>query len=190
MRIPLLVAGSLALLVFPALAQSPVPTVAGVTLPATADVGGKTLELNGVALRKKAIVKVYVAGLYLPTKSSDASAILAADEPRRLLMHFVRDVDRGKMCDAWEESLKKNTPDAPEELKTQFTELCGWMEDLKKGDELAFTYDPATGTAVEVKGQLKGTVPGKPFADALFKSWIGPKPGPGEGFKKDLLGLE
>ena len=30
----------------------------------------------------------------------------------------------------------------------------------------------------------------KEFADALFKSWIGPKPGPGEGFKKNLMGMK
>lgn len=189
MRTTLILAASLGLvLVSSAFAQAPVPTVAGVTLPATADVGGKTLVLNGVALRKKVIVKVYVAGLYLPANSSDGAAILAADEPRRLVMQFVRDVDAGKMCDAWGESLKNNTPGASDELKTQFTQLCGWMEDLKKGDVMAFTYDPAVGTMVEVKGQGKGTVPGKEFADALFKSWIGPKPGPGDGFKKDLLG--
>jgi hypothetical protein len=41
---------------------------------------------------------------------------------------------------------------------------------------------------VDVKGVTKGTIPGKPFADGLFKAWIGPKPGPGEGFKKQLLG--
>ena len=31
---------------------------------------------------------------------------------------------------------------------------------------------------------------GKTFADALFACWIGPEPGPGEGFKEDLLGIE
>src|SRR5262249_40620873 len=37
----------------------------GVTLPRSVDVGGRTLQLNGTATRKKFIVKVYVAGLYL-----------------------------------------------------------------------------------------------------------------------------
>ena len=38
-------------------------TVNGVTLPGSVQAGGQTLVLNGVALRKKAIFKVYVAGL-------------------------------------------------------------------------------------------------------------------------------
>ncbi len=164
--------------------------IAGVTLPATVDAGGQSLVLNGAALRKKAIFKVYVAGLYLPAKSEDADAILAGDTPRELRMQFVRDVGKDKMCEAWDESLENNTPDADAQLKGEFKELCGWMQDLKKGDVMTFTYLPGTGTTVEVAGQHKGTMAGKPFADALFKSWIGPKPGPGDGFKKDLLGYK
>jgi len=103
-------------------------------------------------------------------------------------MQFVHDVDKGKMCNAWNEALANNTPDASAELKAQFETLCGYMEDIKKGEQFAFTYLPGEGTRVQVKGAAKGTIEGKAFADALFKAWIGPKPGPGEGFKKQLLG--
>lgn len=164
--------------------------IAGVAVPGTVDAGGQALVLNGAALRKKSIVKVYVAGLYLPAKSQDAAAILASDGPRELRMQFVRDVGKDKMCEAWDESLKNNSPGADAQLQGQFKELCGWMQDLKKGDVMTFTYVPATGTTVAIAGQTKGTIAGKPFADALFKSWIGPKPGPGEGFKKNLLGVK
>jgi len=162
--------------------------IAGVTVPATVDAGGQSLVLNGAALRKKSIIKVYVAGLYLPAKSQDADAILAADAPRELRMQFVRDVGKDKMCEAWDESLKNNTPGADAQLQAEFKQLCGWMQDLKKGDVMTFSYAPATGTTVDIAGTKKGTIAGKPFADALFKSWIGPKPGPGEGFKTALLG--
>jgi len=175
----------------PALGQDTTQTVTrdGVTLPREVDVAGHHLVLNGTALRKKFIVKVYVAALYLPTKQSDAEKILAADQPRRLAMQFVHDVDKQKMCDAWNEALEKNTPDASAELKAQFQTLCSYMEDVKKGEGFVFTYVPGTGTEVSVRGAAKGTIEGKPFADALFKAWIGPKPGPGDGFKKQLLGL-
>jgi len=162
--------------------------IAGVTVPATVDAGVQSLVLNGAALRKKAVFKVYVAGLYLPARNSDADAILAADGPRELRMEFVRDVGKDKMCEAWDESLKNNTPSADAQLQAEFKELCGWMQDLKKGDVMSFTYLPGTGTTVAIAGQTKGSIAGKPFADALFKSWIGPKPGPGDGFKHALLG--
>lgn len=161
-----------------------------VTLPGSVQVGGQTLVLNGVALRKKAIFKVYVAGLYLPAKTTDADGVLAGDAPRRLVMQFVRDVGKDKMCEAWDEALENNTPNASAELKAQFVTLCAYMEDIKDTQQFVFTYLPGTGTQIMVAGVEKGTIAGKPFADALFKAWIGPKPGPGEGFKKDLMGIK
>jgi hypothetical protein len=62
------------------------------------------------------------------------------------------------------------------------------MVDIKDDQAFVFTYVPEQGTAVEVAGEEKGTIAGKEFADALLRCWIGPKPGPGEGFKKNLLG--
>lgn len=162
----------------------------GVAFPRKIAVDGHELVLNGTALRKKFIVKVYVAGLYLAAPTADADAILGADSPRRMVLQFVRGVDKGKMCGAWDEALANNTPTASAQLKGEFATLCGWMEDIEKGQQFVFTYIPATGTAVDVKGVTKGTIPGKEFADALFKAWIGPKPGPGDGFKKQLLGVK
>ena len=63
------------------------------------------------------------------------------------------------------------------------------MEEMRDGDKLMFTYRPGKGTEVNVKGKVKGTLEGKTFSDALFACWIGPKPGPGESFKKGLLGI-
>ena len=161
--------------------------LAGVTLPDTATVGGKTLQLNGMGLRKKFFIKVYVAGLYLETKSSDADAILAADQPREMVMHFVYGVGKEKICEAWNEGLENNRPGAGEKVKSQFVTLCDMMEDFEKGDRMVFTYDPAAGTTVNVRGKDKGTIEGKAFADALFSTWLGPEP-PSEDFKEGLLG--
>jgi len=165
-------------------------TVSGVAMPETVTIDGTELVLNGMALRKKVIVKVYVAGLYLPAKNSDAEAILAADAPRRIVLHFLRGVDKGKMCGAWDEALENNTPNPSAGLKEQFATLCSYMEDVDKQQQFVFTYLPERGTDIEVKGEVRGTIEGKEFADALFRGWLGPKPGPGEGFKKKLLGLK
>ena len=62
------------------------------------------------------------------------------------------------------------------------------MADIKEKEQMVFTYVPGTGTEISVAGVVKGTIAGKDFADALLKAWIGPKPGPGEGFKKNILG--
>ena len=163
-------------------------TVAGVTLPDTATAGGKELVLNGMGLRKKFVIKVYVGGLYLPQKQVDARNVLSIDQPRQMVMHFLYDVSKDQMCDAWNEGLEANTPSASAELKGAFATLCGWMEDLPKGNRLVMTYVPGEGTSVEVNGKAKGTLPGKDVADAILATWIGAKPGPGEDFKKAVLG--
>src|SRR6478672_3855118 len=93
------------LLAPPAQDTSETVTRDGVNLPRRLELEGHALVLNGAATRKKFIVKVYVAGLYLPARESDAEKILAADEPRHLVMQFVHDVDKGKMCNAWNEGL-------------------------------------------------------------------------------------
>ena len=87
-------------------------TLAGVTLPDTVQAGSTSLQLNGMGLRTKFMVKVYVAGLYLPHKSSDPNAILKADTAKRVVMHFVRDVSKNQLTDGFAESFHNNTPDA------------------------------------------------------------------------------
>ena len=163
-------------------------TVAGVKVDDTSNVGGQNLVLNGAALRKKFVVKVYVGALYLPSKQSNAAAILTADAPRRQVMHFLYDVDKGKMAEAWQEGLADNTPNASAEVKTAIKTLSSWMEDMKEGQKIVLTYAPGTGTTVEVNGKNKGTLGGKAVADAILNTWIGPKPGPGADFKKSILG--
>jgi hypothetical protein len=163
-------------------------TLADVTLPDRADAGGQGLVLDGLALRKKFFIKVYVAGLYLPAKEHSAARVLAADTPRRMLFHFLYGVSAKQMCDAWDEGLADNTPQAGPEVKAAFRTLCGYMEDIPKGNEMALTYLPGQGTRVEVNGKVKGTIPAKPTADAILATWIGPNPGPGEDFKQAVLG--
>ena len=163
-------------------------TVAGVNIADTAEIGGTKVVLNGAALRKKFVVKVYVGALYLPSKQNNAAAILAADAPRRQVMHFLYDVDKEKMAEAWEDGLADNTPNASAEVKTAFKTLSTWMDDMKEGQTIVLTYVPGIGTTVEVAGKSKGTLGGKAVADAILNTWIGPKPGPGADFKKGVLG--
>jgi hypothetical protein len=109
-------------------------TLEGVAIPDRIDIMGRPLLLYGMALRKKAVFKVYVAGLYLPEKSSNAEAILGADTPRCMVMQFLRNVSAGKLCDSWNEDLEANTPDASPGVRSEFG-TCAWMEDRQEGDQ-------------------------------------------------------
>lgn len=163
-------------------------SLAGVTLPDKAEVGGQTLVLNGLALRSKFFIKVYVGGLYLPQKEKAAAKVLSEDVPRRMVMHFLYSVSKDQMCDAWKEGLEQNSPKAAPDVKKAFTTLCAWMEPIPKGNELTLTYTPGKGTEVQVNGKTKGTLEGKATSDAVLGTWIGPDPGPGADFKKGVLG--
>jgi hypothetical protein len=163
-------------------------TVAGVKIDDHASVANQNLVLNGAGLRKKFMFKVYTGALYLQAKQSNAATIMATDAPRRMVMHFLMGVDKGKIAEAWTEGLQENTPNASPEVKTAFKTLSSWMEDMEEGQSIVMTYVPGTGTTVEVAGKNKGTLGGKAVADAILNTWIGPKPGPGADFKKAVLG--
>jgi hypothetical protein len=162
-------------------------TLAGVTLADTVRVGDKTLTLNGLGLRTKYMVKVYVAGLYLPQKSSDPNAILAADAPKRMVMHFVRDVSQSQLADGFSESFDNNSPDAKKTMTADIDRFLAALEPVKNGDEIVLTYLPGTGTSLVIAGKEKLTVAGSAFAQVIFSVWLGPKP-PNAGLKKGILG--
>ena len=162
-------------------------SLAGVTLPDTVQVGGAALVLNGLGLRTKFMVKVYVAGLYLPQKSSDPGAIIKADAPKRIVMQFLRSVSRNQMADAFEESFDNNTPDAKRTMKADIDQFLGALEPLKESDQMVFTYVPGTGTTLAINGKEKLTIAGPGFAQVLFSVWLGPKP-PSANLKNGILG--
>ena len=162
-------------------------SLAGVTLPDTVQVGGTKLVLNGLGLRKKFMVKVYVAGLYLEQKSSDADAIIKAEATKRVVMQFLRGVSKSQIVDAFDESFNNNAPDARKTMKGEIDRLLGALEPVKEGDQMVFTYVPDTGTTLAINGQEKLTIAAPAFGPVLFSVWLGPKP-PNEDLKKGILG--
>jgi hypothetical protein len=161
----------------------------GVSMPDTVTVQGQSLVLNGLGVRQATVfnVDVYVAGLYLPQRSTDPAQILRPDEAKRIDLMFVHDVSRDQMVNAWREGFEKNAGAHMAELEPRIDQLDGYMSDRKKGDTLSFTYQPGKGVQVRDGGQVRGTIPGDDFAQALFAIWLGPHP-PNEGLKDGLLG--
>ena len=178
---------AVAVLALPAAFNLPAATLAGVTLSDTAQVGGTALTLNGLGLRTKFAVKVYIAGLYLQQKSSDPTAIVKADAPKRIVMQFVHAATKNQMSDAFDESFNDNTPDAKKTMKADIDRLLGALDPMKEGDQMVFTYIPGTGTTLAINGKDKLTIAGAAFGQVLFSVWLGPKP-PNAGLKKGILG--
>jgi hypothetical protein len=161
----------------------------GVTFPDRTQVGTIALTLNGLGLRQATLlrVNVYVAALYLASKSTDANAILGSTTPKKLVLHFVRDVDAAELQKAWEEGFANNAKDQLPALQPRVDKLKSWMTDVKSGQQLTFTHRPGAGIEVDVNGTVKGTVEGDDFARAFYSIWLGSRP-PNAGLKAGLLG--
>lgn len=175
----LLIALLTTLLTAPATAR----TFEGVTLPDTAELGGQTLVLNGMGLREKMFIDVYVAGLYLAARTRDARAAITADTPKRIALVFKRSIDRKKLADSLRDALEGRSATVTSKGDT----LAGWMEDVDAGDRVDLDYVPGAGTTVRVKGKAKGTIPGAAFMKAVWGIYLGRTP-PTADLKKGLLG--
>ncbi len=148
-------------------------TLAGVTLPDTVQVGSTRLVLNGLGLRKKFVIKVYVAGLYLEQKSSDASAIIQAQAPKRIVMQFLHGASKDQLRDAFDESFRNNAPDAVKTVKADIDRLLNALEPVKEGDQMVFTCVPGNGTTFALNGKEKLTIATPAFCPVLFSVWLG-----------------
>ena len=161
--------------------------VAGVTLPESTTVEGKTLKLNGMGLRKKMVFKVYVAGLYLETPSKDAAGAISSDQAKSMQLSILRSLSTAQINEAINEGFEKNSAAQMSALKARLARLNAMIPNVEKGDQILLTYVPGKGTVVSAKNAEKGVIEGKDFADALFSVWLGPTPVQ-EDLKKALLG--
>jgi hypothetical protein len=161
----------------------------GVSMPDTIEVAGKKLKLNGQGIREATLMKVdvYVAGLWVTETSNDGRTLAKKDAPKKLVLHFVRDVDKDKIVDAYKESFKKSAGSKYGELEPKLDKLNSWMSDAKEGQKQVYTYVPGKGLTVEVAGKTKGTIEGNDFTEAFFLIWLGSNP-PNPGLKRGLLG--
>lgn len=182
-----------ATLAFAALGASAQPAeLEGVKLDPTAQVGGVTLTLNGAGVRTRAVFKVYVASLYVPTKAGSAAALLGQKGPRRVAITMLRNVDADTFAGALVEGLQKNLSEAQfAGFKAQADALSSSLKaagEAKKGDVIYIDFAPDTGTRVTVNGkQQGGAIAGEDFYTALLRIWLGDKPADA-ALKKGMIG--
>lgn len=162
-------------------------TLAGVTLPDTATVAGAPLVLNGLGLREKYAIDIYVSGLYLPSPTRDGAAAIALDAPKRVVMHFVyRKVTRTQIVDTFREGFGEHaTGPHAADIATLISVI---PEQILAGEQIVFDYAPGVGTTLYANGKALATVPGVAFMKLVFGMWLGAKP-PSEALKAGMLGL-
>jgi hypothetical protein len=182
LRLPLL---ALVLLAGPATSAE----VEGVRIDDSVSVGGRPLVLNGVGVRSKLVLKLYVVALYVPKPAKDVNQVLAGS-PRRIQMNLLHTVPSTEIVDALLDTMADNSSAAElAAIKPEADKLVASIrpfKQVKQGDVV--TLDFVNGaTVLGWNGAFRGRIPGERFNRALTRIWLGPKPVQ-EDLKKKLLG--
>ncbi len=164
--------------------------VAGVRVPEQLSEGGHALVLNGAGLRTKFVVKVYVAALYASARSQDAAALINSNEPRRMRLQLLRDVDSKSLDAALQDGLRDNTHKqelaALQAHADRLSSLMAEIGSAREGDVIDLDFD-ARGVTITDNGKQRGRIDDPAFARALLRVWLGDNPAQ-SSLKKALLG--
>lgn len=181
---------ALGLFSLPVMAQVPT-TLAGVKFEPEATLGGQKLQLNGTGVRIRAVFRVYVAGLYTPSKVTKNEDVLKPGV-KRLQMVALRDVKGDEFGKLFTRAMEDNA--TREEFSKSINsvirmgQIFADAKQFAKGDLIVLDFVPATGLVVSHKGKPLGDAFKEPeFQNLMLKIWFGPKPVDNE-LRKALLG--
>ncbi len=165
--------------------------IAGQTFDDAATVAGTELALNGVGLRTLFIIKAYVAGLYVPRRSTDAAELLAQKGPRRLSLKMLTDMTAERMIRAFREGIERNVGEPGlSGMRPQLEQLAGTMKAVgtaRRGDTVDIDLVDGA-TRITLNGKPRGEpIEGEDFYAAILRVFLGSRPADPD-LKKGLLG--
>jgi hypothetical protein len=164
--------------------------VAGVDVPETLESDGAELTLNGAGIRTRLFLDVYVGGLYLKQRSTDAAAIIESDEPMAIELWIVTGlISNDRMQKSIEEGFQKSTDGNTAPIRDQIDALIDvYAEEIDDGDVFGLVYLPGRGLKVSKNGAHTVTIEcGLSFKRALFGIWLSDRPVQ-ESLKHGMLG--
>ena len=140
------------------------------------------MKATGSGLRKKIVFKVYGAALYVDETAAlgpdPLASLVAGHMARRIVMTFKRDVDYGKIREAYEGGLKrvwkgKLDPAVAPDLETF---LHYFDKGVKEGQSIELTYLPDKGLCTAVAGVSYPLVTNPKIAHDIWAVWLGDDP--------------
>ena len=164
--------------------------IGGVQLP-NALKENKQLKLNGGGIREKLWIDLYVGGLYLQQKSSDAQQIIKADQPMAIYMEIVSTlITSEKMIEAVNEGFQKSTKGNTKALESKIASFrSAFSTPIVENDRYTIFYTPGKGVVVSKNNNHISTIKGLAFKQALFGIWLCDEPAD-ENLKEGMLGLD
>ena len=165
-------------------------SIGGLSLPDSYPAAGQTLVLNGIGIRTLTIlrVRVYVAGLYLARKSTDAPAIIASATPKVILLQFLHSASKSDIEKQYREGEQKNCGHgecAPAD-NADFERLIAQTPSFNVGDTLTYVFT-ATGMRALANNKVFAEFNNPDLARRMLASFIGANP-PSDDLKAHLLG--
>lgn len=164
--------------------------IGGITMPDTIKAGDNDLLLNGAGIRTKYFLKLYVGGLYLQDKTTDATKVLSDDKPMAIRLHIISSmITSEKMEDSTREGFKKSFGNKLSSFSTEIEAFIDvFKEEINDGDIFDMIYIPGTGVKIYKNDKFSKTIEGLPFKNGLFGIWVGKKPAQ-DSLKEGMLGL-
>lgn len=168
---------TLAFFLPPAAAAAPqaIVKIRGVSFDRSVIVGGHALDLRGATPCRYLTFKVYTAAFYAPSAARNDQEILAT-APKRLVLHYHREIDKQDIREATEKGLAGNPHLNLRELRARVDLISSWYENVREGDRFALEYTPGIGSELFFNGESKGVIPGEDFARAYFGIWLSEYP--------------
>lgn len=163
--------------------------VEGVNVAESKTVDGTRLVLNGAGVRSKFFIDLYVAALYLPSKTSDEATILKADDTQAMVLHVISGrINSDNMTEATLEGFENSTGGNMAPIRQEVDELLTvFADEISEGDTFELVYVPGDGVRVIKNGEVGKTIGDRAFKEALFGIWLGDEPAQGS-LKDDMLG--
>lgn len=146
-----------------------------VELPEQLPYADSPWPLTGMGLRTKLVMKLYAAGLYLP-KTERLS--LQPEHAKALRLHIISSmISRENLRDAIQVGLIKSTRNNLAPMQAQIKMfLSVFQEEVRQNDVFDLVYLPDQGVHVYKNQQLKVTLQGAAFQQALFGIWLADDP--------------
>jgi hypothetical protein len=172
-------------------AQVSAREIEGFRFDGSARVGGVDLVLNGVGVRKRFFIPVYVAGLYVPQRSTDPEVLLRQRGPRRMAMRFVREVEAELFMTSLNEGMRKNYGASQlaawrPQIET-LTTVISTMVLARRADNITWDFTEEGGRIMQNSVPRVPSIPGEDFYNAVLRVWLGEQPADAE-LKRGLLG--
>lgn len=164
--------------------------VAGVSIPdELKTVESQPLKLNGAGVREKWMMDLYVGALYLKQQESDAVKIIKTEDAMAIRLQIVSGMITSERMtsstmEGFQHATHGNTAPIQKEIEAF---LATFKEPIKEGDVFEMVYVPNEGVKIFKNKELKNTVVGQEFKQALFGIWLSDEPAQ-KSLKEEMLG--